>query len=39
MAREDQFHLPTLADVTKAAPRFLDPILAGGLNATWSPAA
>lgn len=29
MAREDQLHWPTLADVTRAAQGFLDPVLAG----------
>ena len=28
----------TLADVTKAAQAFLDPALAGRLDATWEPA-
>ncbi len=37
MAREDQLAWPTLDDVTKAAQAFLDPVLAGGLDAVWSP--
>jgi predicted nucleotidyltransferase component of viral defense system len=37
MAREDQLTWPTLDDVTKAAQAFLDPVLAGGLDATWEP--
>ena len=37
MAREDQLALPTLDDVTKVAQAFLDPVLAGSLDATWSP--
>lgn len=36
MAREDQLAWPTLVDVTAAAQAFLDPILAGGLDATWN---
>ncbi len=36
MAREDQLAWPTLVDVTAAARAFLDPILAGGLDATWN---
>jgi hypothetical protein len=36
MAREDQLAWPTLASVTAAARAFLDPILAGGLDATWN---
>jgi len=39
MAREDQLSWPTLVDVTKAAQAFLDPVLAGGLDAAWDPAA
>lgn len=38
MAREDQLPWATLEDVTAAARAFLDPILAGGLDATWLPA-
>jgi hypothetical protein len=38
MAREDQLAWPTLDDVMKAAQSFLDPVLAGGLDATWAPA-
>jgi hypothetical protein len=36
MAREDQLVWPTLDQVTKAAQSFLDPVLAGGLDGTWS---
>jgi hypothetical protein len=39
MAREDQLAWPTLAAVTAAARAFLDPVLAGGLDAAWSPEA
>ncbi|MBN2192206.1 MAG: nucleotidyl transferase AbiEii/AbiGii toxin family protein [Polyangiaceae bacterium] len=39
MAREDQLVWTTLEDVTKAAQSFLDPVLAGGLDATWEPTA
>ena len=35
MAREDQLAWPTLAEVTKATKAFLDPVLAGRLDATW----
>ena len=35
MAREDQLVWPTLDDVTSAAKAFLDPVLAGDLDATW----
>jgi hypothetical protein len=38
MAREDQLAWATLDDVTNAAQAFLDPVLAGGLDATWNPA-
>ena len=38
MAREDQLRWTTLGDVTAAAKAFLDPVLAGGLEATWWPA-
>jgi hypothetical protein len=38
MAREDQLPWSALAEVTQAAQSFLDPILAGGLEATWAPA-
>jgi hypothetical protein len=38
MAREDQLAWPTLDAVTKAAKAFLDPVLAGNLDAVWSPA-
>jgi hypothetical protein len=37
MAREDQLVWPTLDDVTSAAKAFLDPVLAGDLDATWYP--
>lgn len=37
MAREDQLAWPTLDEVTKAAKAFLDPVLAGDLDAAWSP--
>jgi predicted nucleotidyltransferase component of viral defense system len=37
MAREDQLAWPTLDDVTTAAKAFLDPVLAGDLDATWGP--
>ena len=37
MAREDQLVWPTLDDVTSAAKAFLDPVLAGDLDATWGP--
>jgi hypothetical protein len=39
MAREDQLSWPTLDGVTKAVQAFLDPVLAGGLDAAWDPAA
>jgi hypothetical protein len=39
MAREDQLAWPTLADVTAAARAFLDPVLTGGPDAKWDPAA
>jgi hypothetical protein len=35
MAREDRLAWATLADVTRAAKAFLDPVLAGDLSATW----
>lgn len=38
MARDDRLAWSTLADVTTAARAFLDPVLAGGLDATWDPA-
>ncbi|WP_437570536.1 nucleotidyl transferase AbiEii/AbiGii toxin family protein [Sorangium sp. So ce542] len=38
IAREDQLAWPTLDDVARAAQAFLDPVLAGGLDATWEPA-
>ena len=37
MAREDRLDWATLADVTVAVRSFLDPILAGELDAIWSP--
>lgn len=37
MAREDQLRWVTLGDVTGAAKAFLDPVLAGGLDARWLP--
>jgi len=37
MAREDQLVWATLGDVTKAVQSFLDPLLEGGLDATWIP--
>jgi hypothetical protein len=37
IAREAQLVWPTLADVTTAAKAFLDPVLAGELDATWVP--
>jgi hypothetical protein len=37
MARDDQLPWVTLDDVTKAAQRFLDPVLGGGVDATWEP--
>ena len=37
MAREDRLAWPTLDDVTTAAKAFLDPVLAGDLDATWVP--
>jgi hypothetical protein len=37
MAREDYLTWLTLDSVTKAAKAFLDPVLAGGLDATWLP--
>jgi hypothetical protein len=39
IAREDQLRWTTLDDVTAAAKAFLDPVLAGGLDATWLPTA
>jgi hypothetical protein len=38
MAREDQLRWVTLDEVTAAAKAFLDPVLAGGLEAAWDPA-
>ncbi len=38
MAREDQLAWRTLAEVTAAATAFLDPVLAGDLDAVWTPA-
>ncbi len=37
MARQDQLKWASLDDVTLAAQTFLDPILTGDLDATWSP--
>jgi len=37
MARDDQLPWTTLDEVTKAAKVFLDPALAGNVDATWSP--
>jgi hypothetical protein len=39
MARDDQLAWLTLDEVTKAAQSFLDPVLAGGLDAMWEPEA
>ena len=39
MARDDQLQWASLADVTTAARRFLDAVLAGDLVATWDPGA
>lgn len=37
MAREDELAWLSLDEVTKAAQTFLDPVLAGELDATWEP--
>lgn len=37
MAREDHLEWTTLDEVTAAARAFLDPVLAGSLDATWKP--
>lgn len=37
MAREDQLPWATLDEVAKAVQAFLDPVLAGGLEAIWDP--
>ena len=37
MVLEDQLRWPTLADVTAAARAFLEPILAGAVDASWNP--
>jgi hypothetical protein len=37
MAREDQLAWTTVDEVTKAAKAFLDPVLAGDLDAVWDP--
>jgi hypothetical protein len=37
MAREDQLAWATLEEVTNAARAFLDPVLAGDLDAEWTP--
>jgi predicted nucleotidyltransferase component of viral defense system len=39
MAREDELRWTTLDDVTAAARVFLDPVLAGRVDATWDPLA
>ena len=39
MAREDQLTWATLEEVTQAAQSFLDPVLAGALEAIWEPTA
>lgn len=39
MAAQNELAWPTLAAVTTAVRAFLDPVLAGGLDATWDPAA
>jgi hypothetical protein len=39
MAREDQLTWATLEDVTQAVRAFLDPVLAGDLDAAWDPQA
>ncbi len=38
MARSDGLPWPTLADVTYAAKRFVDPVLAGSASGTWDQA-
>ncbi|HYH97286.1 hypothetical protein [Hyalangium sp.] len=37
MARDDKLEWPMLAEVMTAARAFLDPVLAGGLDAQWEP--
>jgi hypothetical protein len=37
MAREDQLAWATLDEVTQAAKAFLDPVLAGNVDAVWNP--
>lgn len=37
MARDDDLEWPTLDVVTRAVEAFLDPVLAGDLDATWNP--
>lgn len=37
IAREDRLAWTTLVEVAKAAKAFLDPVLAGGVDAAWSP--
>ena len=37
MVQADQLAWPSLADVTEAVKAFLDPVLAGGLVASWKP--
>ena len=39
MARGDQLAWLTLDEVTQAAKAFLDPVLAGDLEAAWDPVA
>jgi len=36
MAREDQVEWGSLGDVATAAKKFLDPVLAEGLDAAWN---
>lgn len=38
MANEDQLIWPNLDDVTKSVQSFLNPVLSGGIDATWNPA-
>jgi hypothetical protein len=37
MAREDELAWPTLADVTRAARAFLEPVLRSEAGPTWIP--
>lgn len=39
MAREDELAWPSLDEVTTAPKAFVDPVLAGNVEATWDPAA